>query len=157
MTFCMLQKALGKNILLSSKRCSPASRRLGSRSTPANIALAPTNLTIWVITSLVTELCPHQKCFDAIKRVIGREVFFAYPDFNAPFEIHTDASKLQLGAVISQKGKPIAFYFVNRKQWACPFGIWLRQFVVWNYQYVFQTEHCIPVRPTILHVLSHVW
>ena len=42
--------------------------------------------------------------------MIGREVLLAYPDFNAPFEIHTDASKLQLGAVISQKGKPIAFY-----------------------------------------------
>ena len=27
----------------------------------------------------------HQKCFDAIKRVIGREVLLAYPDFNAPF------------------------------------------------------------------------
>ena len=27
----------------------------------------------------------HQKCFDAIKRLIGREVLFAYPDFNAPF------------------------------------------------------------------------
>ena len=52
----------------------------------------------------------HQKCFDAIKRVIGREVLLGYPDFNAPFEIHTDASKLQLGAVITQKGKPIAFY-----------------------------------------------
>ena len=52
----------------------------------------------------------HQKCFEAIKRVIGREVFLGYPDFNAPFEIHTDASKFQLGAVISQKVKPIAFY-----------------------------------------------
>ena len=52
----------------------------------------------------------HQKFFEAIKRVIGREVFLGYPDFNAPFEIHTDASKLQLGAVISQKCKPVAFY-----------------------------------------------
>ena len=52
----------------------------------------------------------HQKCFDAIKRVIGREGLLDYPDFNAPFEIHTDASKLQIGEVVSQKGKPIAFY-----------------------------------------------
>jgi transposase InsO family protein len=52
----------------------------------------------------------HQKNFDAIKRVIGREVLLAYPDFNAPFQIHTDACKTQIGAVISQNGKPIAFY-----------------------------------------------
>ena len=45
--------------------------------------------------------------------MIGREVLLAYPDFNAPFEIHTDASKLQIGAVISQKGKPIALYSRN--------------------------------------------
>ena len=42
--------------------------------------------------------------------MIGRELLLGYPDFNAPFEIHTDASRLQLGAVISQKGKPITFY-----------------------------------------------
>ena len=42
--------------------------------------------------------------------MIGREVLLAYQDFNAPFEIHTDASKLQIGAVIYQQGKPIAFY-----------------------------------------------
>ena len=52
----------------------------------------------------------HQKCFDAIKHVIGYEVLLAYLDFNDPFEIHTDASKLQICAIISQKGKPIAFY-----------------------------------------------
>ena len=55
----------------------------------------------------------HQKYFDAIIRVIGREVLLAYPYFNAPFEIHNDASKLQSGAVISQKGKPITFYSQN--------------------------------------------
>ena len=55
----------------------------------------------------------HQKCFDATKRVIGREAFLAYPEFNALFEIHTDASKLEIGAVISQKGNPIDFYSLN--------------------------------------------
>jgi hypothetical protein len=52
----------------------------------------------------------HTKCLDAIKRVIGWEALLAYPNFNAPFEIHTDPSKTQLGAVISQGGKPIAFF-----------------------------------------------
>ena len=52
----------------------------------------------------------EQKAFDAIKRAVGRETLLAYPDFNKTFDIHTDASDLQLGAVISQQGKPIAFY-----------------------------------------------
>ena len=43
----------------------------------------------------------HQKCFDAIKRVIGREVLLAYPDFHALFEIHTDASKIQILAPLT--------------------------------------------------------
>ena len=52
----------------------------------------------------------HQKCFDDIKRVIGREVLLAYPDFSAPFEIHTNASKLHIVAVLWQKDKHITFY-----------------------------------------------
>jgi transposase InsO family protein len=48
--------------------------------------------------------------FEALKRLIGREVLLSYPDFSKPFEIHTDASDYQLGAVIHQDNKPIAFY-----------------------------------------------
>ena len=33
-----------------------------------------------------------------------------YPDFNKKFEIHTDASLCQIGAVITQDGKPVVFY-----------------------------------------------
>ena len=46
----------------------------------------------------------HQKAFDKIKRVITRETLLTYPDFNKPFDIHTDASLYQLGACISQNG-----------------------------------------------------
>ena len=41
---------------------------------------------------------------------MAREVILSYPDFNKPFEIFTDASNVQLGSVIVQDGKPIAFY-----------------------------------------------
>ncbi len=33
-----------------------------------------------------------------------------YPNFSKEFHIHTDASKIQLGAVITQEGRTIAFY-----------------------------------------------
>jgi RNase H-like domain found in reverse transcriptase len=45
-----------------------------------------------------------------MKLVISKETLLAYPDFNKPFVLHTDASHTQLGAVISQDNKPIAFY-----------------------------------------------
>ncbi len=44
----------------------------------------------------------HQKAFDDKKATIAKEVVLAYPDFSKPFEIYTDASTKQLGAVITQ-------------------------------------------------------
>ena len=38
------------------------------------------------------------------------ELLLSYPHFYDVFKMHTDASATQLGAVISQKGIPIAFY-----------------------------------------------
>ena len=51
-----------------------------------------------------------QKAFDTMKKIVSRETLLVYPNFSEPFEIHTDASHTQLGAVIFQRGKPIAFY-----------------------------------------------
>ena len=45
-----------------------------------------------------------------MKKLISRETLLKYPDFNKPFVVHTDASHTQLGAVISQDNRPIAFY-----------------------------------------------
>jgi len=55
----------------------------------------------------------HQKTFATAKRVIAKETLLAYPNFNKPFQIYTDASHYQLGAVVSQEGKPIASIAVS--------------------------------------------
>jgi hypothetical protein len=52
----------------------------------------------------------HQQAFDNIKATIAKEVVLAYPDFTKPFEIYTDASTMQLGSVITQGNRPIAFF-----------------------------------------------
>ena len=45
-----------------------------------------------------------------MKKSISRETLLVYYNFTKPFIILTDASKVQLGAVISLDNKPIAFY-----------------------------------------------
>ena len=52
----------------------------------------------------------EQKAFDEAKNMISKETLLAYPDFTKEFHVHTDASDYQLGGVISQDGKPLAFY-----------------------------------------------
>jgi hypothetical protein len=41
---------------------------------------------------------------------IAREVVLAHPDFSKVFEIYTDTSSKQLGAVITQENRPIVFF-----------------------------------------------
>ncbi len=52
----------------------------------------------------------HQETFDNFKKTIAKEVVLAYPDFTKPFDIYTNASTEQLGAVITQDNRPIAFF-----------------------------------------------
>ena len=51
-----------------------------------------------------------ESAFKAVKKMVCQETLLNYPDWNKPFDIHTDASDYQLGAVISQDKKPIAFF-----------------------------------------------
>ncbi len=52
----------------------------------------------------------HQRAFDHIKATIPKDLVLAYPDYSKVFEIYTDASSKQFGAVITQDDRPIAFF-----------------------------------------------
>ena len=52
----------------------------------------------------------HQIAFDNVTKTIAKEVVPAYPDFTKPFEIYTNASTKQLGLVLTQDNRSIAFF-----------------------------------------------
>ena len=45
-----------------------------------------------------------------MKATIAKNAVLAYPDLAKPFEIYTDASTIQLGAVITLDNMPIVFF-----------------------------------------------
>ena len=42
--------------------------------------------------------------------MVSAETLLSYPDWKLPLTVHTDASDKQLGGIIIQNNKPIAFF-----------------------------------------------
>ena len=63
-----------------------------------------------------TKKCPwywdmvHQKALDVVKATIAKDLVLAFPDYSREFEVYTDASSKQLGSVIIQGNRPLAFF-----------------------------------------------
>ena len=55
-----------------------------------------------------TDQC--RQAFEAIKRMVAKEVMLSFPDYSQPFQLYTDASDRQLGAVLKQGDKVLAFF-----------------------------------------------
>jgi hypothetical protein len=52
----------------------------------------------------------HQTAFDNVKTAIAKDGFLAYPDYSQEFEVYADSSKYQLGVVITQSNRLLAFF-----------------------------------------------
>ena len=51
-------------------------------------------------------------CFKELNNMVSFETLLSYSDWKIPFTVHTDASDKQLGSLISQNNKYIAFFSI---------------------------------------------
>ncbi|POM57987.1 Gag-pol fusion protein [Phytophthora palmivora] len=84
-----------------SKVCAEAVDYLGYRISTEGIQ-AILNKYQWTV--------PQEQPFQAVKATLTEQSLLAYPEPGKPLNVYTDASRLQLGAVITQTQQPIVFW-----------------------------------------------
>ncbi|KAE8988442.1 hypothetical protein PR001_g22040 [Phytophthora rubi] len=69
---------------------------------PLTALLSPTKPFTWSPEA--------QQAFEAVKEALASTVRLGFPESGRPFHVYTDASQLQLGAVIMQHDRPLIFW-----------------------------------------------
>ena len=72
------------------------------------------------IMAPLTELCGaktkfkwtdiHENAFNLTKQLVAEDILLRFPNHKLPFEIFTDASKVQIGATVKQNNLPVAYF-----------------------------------------------
>ncbi len=109
----------------------------------------------------------HQRAFNHVKTTIAKEVVLAYPHYSKVFKIYTDASSKQLGAVITQENRPIAFFSWKLSITQCKYSVTkikplaivktLKEFKVtlWGQSIKVYTDHANLIRDALPYNPGH--
>jgi hypothetical protein len=93
----------------------------------------------------------------------------AYPDYSKVFEIYTDASSKQLGAVITQDNRPIAFFSRKLSTTQCQYSITKIELLaivetskefkgmLWGQSIKVYTDHANLIRDALDMISDHVY
>jgi hypothetical protein len=93
----------------------------------------------------------------------------AYPDFSKVFEIYTNASRKQQGAIITQENRPIAFFSWKLSTMQCKYSVTkiellaivetLKEFkgMLWGQSIKVYTDHANLIRNALGMTLDRVY
>jgi hypothetical protein len=101
----------------------------------------------------------HQRTFSHVKATIAKDVVLAYLDYSKGFEIYTDASSKQLGAVITQDNRPIAFFSWKLSIELLAIAKTLKEFkgMLWGQNIKVLTDHANLMRDVLGLTLDRVY
>jgi hypothetical protein len=109
-----------------------------------------------------------ENAFCEMKKIMAQEALLALPDYSKPFQVFTDASGYQLGAVLQQEGKPLAYYtrkltdtprrYTTEERELLSIVETLKEFkgMIWGYNTQVYTDHLNLVHETTVKASDRV-
>nr|GEX80559.1 hypothetical protein [Tanacetum cinerariifolium] len=93
-----------------------------------------------------------QKTFDIVKRKMAEAPVLVLPDFEKIFEVECDTSNVGIGRVLSQGGKPVAFFSEKLNDSKRKYATYDKEF----YAIIRTVEHWIVATPNGLSFSNHI-